>query len=315
MNKYLLGELEDKILDTVSSYVKDTPKPYGLVFSGGFDSGLLAAITQPKKLFRVVFPYGTKFDESRYANAIVKHLGIESKVVEIEITAQDFKLNFEDAVKAMGEVTTHFSLVPLYILFKRIKEYGTEDILSGEGIDEYLGGYARYIIFDELKKLYEIPELRNYHEIIYKTLDKKFDDIKRNLIHKYAGVMNYLPCKEKYIFSEYPLQGALGFMDMELGQIEKMEQKLANHFGIKLHYPYINEDLAEYCYKLPDDMKVKNGRTKVAFKEIAMKYLPDIVRDRVKMGGPVAPVNQLMGWNLDDFDKTKYIQEQERILR
>jgi asparagine synthase (glutamine-hydrolysing) len=313
MNKYLLGELEDKILDQVSSYVKDVPKPYGLVFSGGFDSGLLAAITQPKKLFRVVFPYGTKFDESRYANAIVKHLGIESKLVEIEITTQDFKLNFEDAVKAMGEVTTHFSLVPLYILFKRIKEYGMEDILSGEGIDEYLGGYARYIIFDELKKLYEIPELRNYHGTIDKTLDisAQWVDKQTALADKYTDLLGY---KFANISSDYPFQGVIGKMDMELGQIEKMEQKLANHFGIKLHYPYINNDLAEYCYRLPDDMKIKNGRTKVAFKEIAMKYLPEIIRDRIKMGGPVAPVNQLMGWNLDDFDKSRYVKEQERIL-
>jgi asparagine synthase (glutamine-hydrolysing) len=313
MNKYLLGELEDKILDTVSSYVKNVPKPYGLVFSGGFDSGLLAAITQPKKLFRVVFPYGTKFDESRYANAIVKHLGIESKVVEIEITAQEFKLNFEDAVKAMGEVTTHFSLVPLYILFKRIKEYGMDDVLSGEGIDEYLGGYARYIIFDELKKLYQIPELRNYHPTINKVLGNR--DLN---LEVYPELMGY-DSSGFYINEDrggvLPQIGYLGKMDMELGHIEIMEQKLANHFGINLHYPYINEELAEYCYRLPDDMKIKNGRTKVAFKEIAMKYLPEIMRDRIKMGGPVAPVNQLMGWDLGEFDKSKYIQEQERILK
>lgn len=120
------------------------------------------------------------------------------------------------------------------------------------------------------------------------------------------------PFDRRFVY--YQLQGQIGKTDMEYSQIEKMEQKLANHFKIHLHYPYLNVSLAEYCYKLPDDMKIKDGRTKVAFKEICMKYLPEIMRNRNKMGGPVAPVNRLMGWLLDDFDKSMYIQKQKEIL-
>lgn len=313
MNQYLLDELECKILDTVSSYIEEHKlQNYSILLSGGFDSGLLAAITEPKQAFRIKFPYGTLFDETRYAKVISKHLNI--KLNEYTITPEIFKQNFEEAVKVYGEVTTHFSLVPLYILFKNISETGVTDILSGEGPDEYLGGYARQIIFDELRKLYKIPELRNYKSLLDREVGGKF-------VQWYGAMegFNYdfeKVCEYQKLYDEgkYPLQGVIGKMDMELGHIEKMEQKFANHFGIKLHYPYINEEFAEYCYRLPDDMKIKNGRTKVAFKEIAMKYLPEIMRNRVKMGGPVAPVNKLMGWNLDDFDKSKYIEEQKRIL-
>lgn len=314
MNQYLLSELEDKIFDTVASYVrKINPNP-SIVLSGGFDSGLLAAITGVKRAYRIKFPYGSKFDETRYARTIAKHLDIDLK--EIEITPELYKENFEEAVKVYGEVTPHFSLVPLYILMKTLKEDGETDVLSGEGPDEYLGGYARQIIFDELRKLYEIPELRNYQSKIDDVLG--LDHIPRSyqLIWNYGEMMRYPPDKViDYQNTDYPLQGAIGKMDMELGSIEKMEQKLAKHFGINFHYPYINEELAEYCYRLPDDMKIKNGRTKVAFKEIAMKYLPEIMRNRNKMGGPVAPVNQLMGWDLPDFDKSKYIEAQKEILK
>lgn len=313
MSTYLLNELEEKILDTVSSYLETNKLitgNYSILMSGGFDSGLLAAITKPKLAFRIKFPYGAKFDETRYAEAISKHLNI--RLVDIEITPEIFKRNFEEAVKVYGEVTPHFSLVPLYILMKKLKEYGEIDVLSGEGPDEYLGGYARQIIFDELKKLYEIPELRNYHGLINKTLGVYQGQDSLSL--KYQEFMGYPGYPAG--LEEYPLQGKIGKMDMELGHIEKMEQKFANHFGIKLHYPYINEDLAEYCYKLPDDMKIKDGRTKVAFKEIAMKYLPEIMRNRTKMGGPVAPVNKLMGWdNMGDFGKEKYIEKQKEILK
>ena len=38
------------------------------------------------------------------------------------------------------------------------------------------------------------------------------------------------------------------------------------------------------------------------------------MKNRSKMGGPVAPVNRLMGWELPDFDKTEYLKAQEKIL-
>lgn len=319
--KYLLAELEDKIVDQITSYVANVPRPLGAVMSGGFDSGLLCALTKPDYVFRVKFPYGNKFDETRYADAILKHLGMENKMTEIVITEENFKANFENAVKVMSEVTTHFSLVPLYIMFKTMREHGMKDVLSGEGPDEYLGGYARQIIFDELKKLYEIPELRNYHGMINRALN--FAEIPQDIdwLIKYAKLINYddiLSWSDANYSRDpdiqYPLQGLIGKMDMELGHIEKMEQKMAKHFGINFHYPYINDELAEYCYQLPDDMKIRNGVTKWGFRKIALKYLPSLLADRAKMGGPVAPVNRLMGWGLDDFDKSKYISEQERIL-
>lgn len=314
--KYQLDELEERIIDTVSSYMAKVPRTFGVLLSGGYDSGLLAALTKPDFAYRMKFPYGVKFDESRYAEAIAKHLGIE--LHEIEVTPENFRGSFEAAVKVMGEPTTHFSMVPLYILFKYLSENGVKDMLSGEGPDEYLGGYARQIIFDEIKKMYEIPELRGYHGKINEVLgmDELPVELNNQLIWEYGEMMGYMPeAVVDYQYTKYPLQGAIGKMDMELGVIEKMEQKFANHFGVTLHYPYINHDFAEYCYNLPDDLKIRNGVTKWAFKKIADKYLPPIMKGRIKMGGPVAPANALMGWtDMGDFGKDRYLEEQRKIL-
>jgi len=317
---YAIDELEEKILSTVGDYVAKIPRPFGLLLSGGFDSGLLAAITKPDYTLRVRFPYGPRYDESRYSDAIIKHLGLQN-VCDITITPELFKENFEAAVRVMGETTTHFSLVPLYTLFKTAKKNllveGPLNILSGEGPDEYLGGYARQIIFDELKNLYEIPELRNYHTKIDSVLGANYSISRDMVVWKYGEMMGYAP-EEIYTYmgTDYPLQGAIGKMDMELGVIEKMEQKMANHFGVNLHYPFINDEFAEYCYRLPDDLKIRNGRTKWAFKEVGMRYLPEIMRDRQKLGGPVAPVNLFLDC-LDTeghYGKETYLSRQQEIL-
>lgn len=308
-DRYLLSELEDKLIDTISDYVSKIKKPYSIVISGGFDSGFLAAVTKPVRGYRIKFPYGTKFDESRYAEAVGKHLDLP--IEEIVITPELFRENFEAAVKTYGKVTTHFSLVPLYILMKYLARRGAREVLSGEGPDEYLGGYARQIIFDELKKLYEIPELRNYHELIDKVIGT-------DILGKYYDLMGYQVTEKnrKEQLKEYPLQGVIGKMDMALGHIEDMEQSLAGHFGIKFHYPMIDQKLAEYCYKLPDSLKIRNGVTKWGFKKIAMKYLPAIMKDRNKLGGPVCPVNKFLNCEntMGDFGKEIYIQKQKDIL-
>ena len=287
--------------------MESVKEPYHILLSGGFDSGLLAAITNPTAGIRVQFSGGIQYDESRYANAVSSHLDID--LFNLPFGKKEFEENFVYAVKAMGEPTTHFSLVPLYYLFKNLKERGWRNVLSGEGPDEYLGGYARQIIFDEIRKLYEIPELRNYHGMIDGVIGK-------DLLGKYFDMMKYPYHKQVIsVYDAYPLQGAIGKMDMQLGVIEKMEQKFANHFGIKLHYPYINNELAEYCYKLPDHLKIRNGVTKWGFRQICKKYLPEFIMDRSKLGGPVFPVNKVMGWmEKGEFDKSIYIQKQKETL-
>lgn len=311
--------LERKIINMVENYVKNVPRPFGLFLSGGFDSGLLAALTRPDSVFRVKFPYGSKYDESIYADSIIDHLGLNNVNI-IEPTKEDFEINFPKAVKVMGEPVSHFSLVPLYMLFKKVSESGVGHILSGEGPDEYLGGYARQIIVDELRKIYSIPELRNYSNFIdgFIKLDQSIDQ--GQLIWRYGEIMGYDPSKvidyyQLHREGKYPLQGIIGKMDMELGVVEKMEQKLARHFGVTLHYPYINDEFAEFCYQLPDNLKIRNGVTKWAFKKLSLRYLPETMADRPKMGGPVFPVNKLMDWmEYGEFDKTIYIRKQKEIL-
>lgn len=304
---YYIAELEDKILETIFNYMKDIPRPYSLVLSGGFDSGLLAALLKPEFVYSINFPYGPRYDESRYRDAIIKHLDLKNVTI-ITFTKKEFLPNLREAVKIMEKPVSHFSLAPLNLLMKRVGN--GSNVISGEGPDEYLGGYARYIVFDELYKLYTIPELRNYKNIIPQVLGFN------NLIERYGEMMQYDASTYYYALIPFmPFLGKLGKMDMEQGVIEIMEQKLAKAHGINLHYPYINPVFAEYCYALPDHLKVRNGITKWAFRQICKKYLPEMMWDRSKMGGPVAPVNHwLRNQSDNEFDKTLYLKKQEEIL-
>jgi asparagine synthase (glutamine-hydrolysing) len=307
-----IKDLEVRLITQLQGYVEsNVAEPYASIVSGGFDSSFMTAVTNPSKVFRVKIPYDG-FDESKYAYAVLDHLELWNKYTEIVLTPELYREHFANAVRTMGETTRHFSLVPFYILMKTISESGIKDVLSGEGPDEYLGGYPRQIIWDEIRKIRLIPELAEYGPTVDKVLDKE-------LVKGYAKMMGYSSVEAEryqtlYDSGEYQLQGAIGMMDMDIGGIELMEQRMANHFGIRLHYPYINNELAEICYKLPDHYKIRGGVTKWIFRQICKKYLPEIVIGRHKMGGPVAPVNMFMGWDVGPYDKTEYIKAQEKIL-
>ena len=111
-----------------------------------------------------------------------------------------------------------------------------------------------------------------------------------------------------------------GYTDLAVRKIEDMELALAKGWGVNLLYPYMTEEVAEFCFKeIPDHLKIaKNlvgeGRTtKYIWKQIAEKYLPhEVVWRKNKMGGPVGPVNIWLEQN-DLYDKTAYLKLQDEL--
>ena len=299
-------KLEATIKDSVRKSLKGVKRPFGLLLSGGVDSGLLAALTKPDMVFTCRFPYWEKYDEFEYSRKVVKHLGLKQEV--IEVTKKDITKYLPEALGMYG-ISKHFSLVPLYMLFKRIGEMGYENVLSGEGPDEYLGGYPSYSFILQEQKLYEVEELKNYTSALDSYLgspEERFSKILGvpvNEVKKYWG-------KYKNLLSK------MGYADLNLRKIEEMELALAEGFGVNLIYPYINKSMAKLCFEgIPDELKIKGFTTKYILKKVAEKYLPkSVVWRKNKMGGPVAPIGLWLK-EKNEFSKDKYIAEQYKLLR
>ena len=310
MENSIKDKLERLVKESVERTVGSLKRPFGLFLSGGVDSGLLAALSKPDVVFTCRFPYGPQFDEFDSAKATAEHLGLE--MVVVEPTREDFFKYLPDALK-MFEKTTHFSLVPLYMLFKAAKEEGITTILSGEGTDEYLGGYSSYsIILKEeelIKRLLSQPELQNYRPMIERYFGP--------LISRYARILGKDEMTIQPFWDKYENKvSKFGFTDLAVRKIEEMELALAKGWGVELIYPYMTEEIAEFCFKeIPDDMKVDDYTTKILWKKIAEHYLPrDVVWRTNKMGGPVAPVNIWLEQK-DMFSKEAYLAKQDVILK
>ena len=299
-------QLEEVIKKSVAETVAKIERPFGLLLSGGVDSALLAALTKPDVVLTCKFPYGEKYDEFPYAEKIVKHLGLKQEVVEI--TKEDFEQHLPSALKAFRP-TTHFSLVPLFIAFKRAYELGLKTVLSGEGPDEYLGGYASYSFITHEQKLYEQEELQHYRPALDKYLGSPMERFAKILGKPLEELAPYWDRYEN-------LLSKIGYTDLKLRGIEEMELALAQSWKVNLLYPYMSSEVEEFCFtQVPDNWKIRGFTTKYIEKKIAEKYLPkEVVWRKNKMGGPVAPVGIWLGEE-DEFSKVKYLQLQNELWK
>lgn len=302
----LTNQLEKLLKESVEKTIANIPRPFGLLLSGGVDSGLLAALAKPDVVFTCKFPFGEKYDEFAHAELVAKHLGIKHEV--IEVTKEDFFKYLPEAL-AMYKPTTHFSLVPLYLVFKKAKEMGITHLLSGEGPDEYLGGYTSYSIITHEQRLYAQEEFKNYKSLLDRYLGTPKERLAK-ILNKPVEDLN--PHWDKY----ENLLSKIGYTDLQIRGIEEMELALSKGHGINLVYPYMTPEVAEFCFtKIPDKYKIKGFTTKYIEKKIAEKYIPkEVVWRKNKMGGPVAPVGLWLNPE-NEFDKTKYLELQRDICQ
>jgi hypothetical protein len=100
--------------------------------------------------------------------------------------------------------------------------------------------------------------------------------------------------------------------------MDDMSNSIAKSFGITNIRPYQdNPELDEFMFNLPLEAKIyKVEYGKYLLRKVAEKYIPkEIAWRKVKVGGPVYPVNMLKGWlQFGEFDKRIYLKAQQDIL-
>ena len=119
--------------------------PLGVFLSGGLDSSAVAALTtkirkEPIETFSV--GYGEEaFSELPYARTIAEHL--RSKHHEVRLSREEFFQTLPRLIWHEDEPVVWPSSVALYFVARLARQRVTV-VLTGEGSDETLGGYARY---------------------------------------------------------------------------------------------------------------------------------------------------------------------------
>ena len=271
-----MGTPKGKALFKLDSVLNDSIKvhqradvPYGMFLSGGIDSSTLLAMMSrlnpnPVVAFTAGFPETNAVDERKLARKLAKAEGAEH--IEIEFDADDMWETLPSIAAHMDDPAADYALLPTWKLAEAAKKNGIKVVLTGEGGDELFGGYGRYRtarrtlfrkdmyrkgILENANVLREIDKTRKWRQGMEKAaIDAATPDRTRLQQVQAQDIATWLPA------------------DL-LGKVDRM---LMAH-GVEGRVPFLDPEMADFAFLLPDGLKVRRGLGHGLGKWILRKWL------------------------------------------
>ena len=176
----------EKLDYLLNKYIKSqmiSDVPIGVFLSGGLDSSLISSVAN-KYSQETLNTFSVRFDEQAYDESSKTKLmqsHINSNHHNITIKKKDFFNNFEKIIKIKDAPISIPHEYPLYELSKYMNGK-VKVVLSGEGADEFFGGYSRVqkspFDFIKAKAFGKLSASRVVKSIF--SLDKNFDFCNQN---------------------------------------------------------------------------------------------------------------------------------------
>jgi asparagine synthase (glutamine-hydrolysing) len=144
MPRERLGALLEETLRAAVRRRLMSDVPLGTMCSGGLDSSLITAFARDEqpghRAYNAAVTDQPQVDESPWAETVASALGVELRTVALD--AGRWRAGFVGAVLHNEQPLIHESSVPMAGIAGLAHADGVKVLLSGEGADELLGGYA-----------------------------------------------------------------------------------------------------------------------------------------------------------------------------
>lgn len=244
--------IEEKLIESVKSQMI-TDVPLGTFLSGGIDSSLITAIASGFNPKITTFTMGFKdnlYDESKHAKQISSELGLKNYTMIVE--PKDLLNVIGDISKVYSEPFADSSQIPTYLLSK----FSSKEIkvaLTGDGGDEFFGGYNRYIYFKLYKKFIYAPS-------IFKKIIKNFLPIlPLNFLHKEKIRKKILGVHDANSFY-YSMIDQIGHSQNESSYNQSLLPNLFQENNLNYYSDITSMQIMDIMHYLPDDILVKTDR-------------------------------------------------------
>lgn len=233
-------------------------KQIGIFLSGGLDSTLLLKYLVDIFGSDYIHGYHVSFedpvtDEKRYASRVARDFGIDLTLIDMSVKRQ--KNIIKDCVENCRSVMN--SIVYSYGMLEDISYDKIDVVVNAIGPDEYFAAYPFDTRYMERRKLY--PFVNSYGRY-GREFPKRFGFDKSFFLNNIAINVNkshvigtkecmsnyYDTLREKSLWSNMRRY----FFERDLGGYYRLTQQPGDFFGIAYEFPFLEKNLAEYCFSL-----------------------------------------------------------------
>jgi asparagine synthase (glutamine-hydrolysing) len=309
----------------------------GAFLSGGIDSSLIVSLMQaqsskPVKTFTIGFGE-PRFNEADYARAVAKHLGTDH--TELFVDSDDAMRVIPELPRLFDEPFGDSSAIPTYLVSQLARSKVTVS-LSGDGGDELFGGYTRYRRTEDIwRSLRRIPHLlraplsygaralapltnaismgpnlqRAGRFLAARTAEECYQ---MHFSHHFGAPTGVLGTSGPSPASPAALMrpsGNAGILDHMMyadsvsylpDDILVKVDRASMAVSLESRIPMLDHRIVEFAWRLPPDMKMRQGEGKWLLKKVLRRHVPARLIDRPKMGFGV-PVGDWMRGPLRDW--------------
>lgn len=309
--------------------------PFGAFLSGGIDSsavvGLMARHSRlPIKTFSVGFAE-SQFSELAYAKVIADLFQTDHH--ELTVSSGQMMEHLAALVKHRDAPVAEPSDIPIYLLSVEAAR-SVKMVLTGEGADEFLGGYPKHVYERYVSRYQQLPKfLRKglveplvaalpygFHRAKTAITNFSLQDAHERLPRWFGALSNaerlalvaLKPASQVHgnqnlarfdtVKGNSPLRNILYFDQTSWLPDNLLERgdSMTMAASIEARMPFMDRDLATYVSRLPDNWRVRGRTTKYVLRQAMARLLPAQILTRPKVGLRV-PVNEWFRGEMKDF--------------
>jgi asparagine synthase (glutamine-hydrolysing) len=301
--------------------------PLGLFLSGGIDSSAVAAlmareVDRPIQAFSVAFE-NRAYSELGYARQAGAAVGADRH--EVVIGDDDFFGALPRLVWHEDEPIAHPSSVPLHFVSMLAARH-VKVVLTGEGSDELLAGYGKYpraLLNWKAAGVYErvlpagiraaiassvVPRLPGE---LGRYAARSFLAMRRDPAAMFLDNFAAMPLRQQHelldpsLLGSNPYLASLEYFDADcrpqsvldrllytdiktyLVELLMKQDQMSMSASIESRVPFLDHQLVEFAWKLPERMKLSGFTTKRILRDAMRGIVPSSILGRRKMGFPV----------------------------
>lgn len=309
-----VADIEKLVDETVNAHMIADVE-VGSLLSSGVDSSYVVSTFPGQKTFTVGFlDRNSQYNEIRYAEGLVEELGKENYSKTID--SDEYFDSISKVMYYMDEPLADPSCIALYFVDQLAAEH-LKVVLSGEGADEFFGGYniyhepislrpfkyiPRFIKKPVAALMQKLPNFKGRNFLIRgsKTVEERFIGnanlfsvaererlLKTQLTHvtpQQIVASCYENCKGlddiakmQYIDINFWLQGDILLKADKMSMAHSLESRV----------PFVDINVFNYSKTMPINHRCNKTATKHAFRMAAKRHLPEATANKKKLGFPV----------------------------